>query len=149
MVNALLLQEGLAQVYTVPPNVKHVDLFRRLQQEARDAGRGLWAPVKQAQQQRIVRLEVDRQAEVVRITNVSGQTLDLSGWTLVSVTGNQRFTFPAGTTLGPGKTLSVVSGPRAQGGQDVLLWTRRNVWNNQGDPAELYASTGQLAVRVE
>ena len=33
----------LAQVMTVPPNVRHQPLFLRLQREAREAGRGLWA----------------------------------------------------------------------------------------------------------
>ncbi len=83
----------------------------------------------------------------MRITNVRAQTLDLSGWTLVSVTGNQRFTFPAGTKLAPGKTITVVSGPRAQAGPGVLVWTRRYVWNNQGDAAELWDRQGQLVAR--
>ncbi|MDP3062609.1 MAG: thermonuclease family protein [Chloroflexota bacterium] len=42
MVNAILVQEGLAQVSTYPPDVKYVDLFLSLQREARDAGRGMW-----------------------------------------------------------------------------------------------------------
>ena len=42
MVNAELLRRGLAQVMTVPPNVRHQPLFLKLQREARDAGRGLW-----------------------------------------------------------------------------------------------------------
>lgn len=42
-VNAELLRRGYAQLMTVPPNVRYVDLFRRLQTEAREAGRGLWA----------------------------------------------------------------------------------------------------------
>ncbi|MFO7769591.1 MAG: thermonuclease family protein [bacterium] len=42
-VNAELLRRGYAQLMTVPPNVKYVDLFRRLQTEAREADRGLWA----------------------------------------------------------------------------------------------------------
>lgn len=42
MFNARLLLEGYAQVMTVPPNVKYVELFRRFQSEAREAGRGLW-----------------------------------------------------------------------------------------------------------
>ena len=41
-VNAWLVGHGFAQVMTVPPNVKHKDLFLKLQQEAREAGRGLW-----------------------------------------------------------------------------------------------------------
>jgi len=41
-VNAWLVREGFAQVMTVPPNVKHQDLFLNLQREAREANRGLW-----------------------------------------------------------------------------------------------------------
>lgn len=43
MVNAELVRRGFAQVMTVPPNVRHQALFLKLQREARDAGRGLWA----------------------------------------------------------------------------------------------------------
>jgi endonuclease YncB( thermonuclease family) len=42
-VNAWLVEHGYAQVMTVPPNVRHQDLFLRCQQAAREAGRGLWA----------------------------------------------------------------------------------------------------------
>jgi micrococcal nuclease len=48
MVNAELVRRGVAQVMTVPPNVRYQALFVRLQREAREAGRGLWrdpAPV--------------------------------------------------------------------------------------------------------
>jgi len=45
MVNAELVRLGYAQVMTVPPNVKHQELFVKLQREARDAGRGLWRGV--------------------------------------------------------------------------------------------------------
>jgi micrococcal nuclease len=41
-VNAWLVEHGFAQVMTVPPNVKHQDLFLTLQREVREAGRGLW-----------------------------------------------------------------------------------------------------------
>ncbi len=41
-VNAWLVENGYAQVMTVPPNVKYQELFLRLQREAREAGRGLW-----------------------------------------------------------------------------------------------------------
>jgi len=42
MLNAELLKEGYAQVYTFPPNVKYVDMFLDLQREARENERGLW-----------------------------------------------------------------------------------------------------------
>lgn len=43
MFNAILLVEGHAQVSTYPPNVRYVELFRVLQVEARQQGKGLWA----------------------------------------------------------------------------------------------------------
>jgi micrococcal nuclease len=43
MVNAELVRLGYAQVMTVPPNVRHAELFRKLAAEARDNHRGLWA----------------------------------------------------------------------------------------------------------
>jgi micrococcal nuclease len=44
MVNATLVREGYAVASTYPPDVKHQELFRSLQEEARDAGLGLWGP---------------------------------------------------------------------------------------------------------
>ncbi len=41
-VNAWLVKWGYAQVMTVLPNVKHQDLFLKLQREAREASRGVW-----------------------------------------------------------------------------------------------------------
>lgn len=43
MVNAALVRLGYAQVMTVPPNVRYAELLLKLQREAREAGRGLWA----------------------------------------------------------------------------------------------------------
>ncbi len=40
--NAWLVEHGFAQVMTVPPNVKHQELFLKLQREAREEKRGLW-----------------------------------------------------------------------------------------------------------
>jgi micrococcal nuclease len=43
MVNAELVRRGYAQVMTVPPNVRYQALFVKLQREAREQKRGLWA----------------------------------------------------------------------------------------------------------
>ena len=87
---------------------------------------------------------VDRVAEVVVITNSGEEEVDLSGWVLVSVKGDQRYTFPAGTHLAGRSELTVVSGEGAQPGENQLLWSTQNIWNNQYDPAELYDAAGQL-----
>lgn len=44
MVNARLVLNGYAHAYTYPPNVRHADLFVRLQRGARADEVGLWAP---------------------------------------------------------------------------------------------------------
>jgi micrococcal nuclease len=44
MVNAELVRLGYAAPMTVPPNVRHAELFRKLAAEAREQHRGLWAP---------------------------------------------------------------------------------------------------------
>lgn len=41
-VNAKIIEEGYASLMTIPPNVKHADLFLQLYQEARRERRGLW-----------------------------------------------------------------------------------------------------------
>ena len=40
--NAMLVRQGYATPYTVPPNVEHAERYVRLAREARRAGRGLW-----------------------------------------------------------------------------------------------------------
>jgi micrococcal nuclease len=42
MFNAIIVAEGYAQLLTIPPNVRYVDMLRVLQTEAREKGRGLW-----------------------------------------------------------------------------------------------------------
>jgi micrococcal nuclease len=45
--NAHLVEQGYAILMTIPPNVRHANLFVRLQEEARESGRGLWGvPIK-------------------------------------------------------------------------------------------------------
>ncbi|MEE8638045.1 MAG: thermonuclease family protein [Candidatus Margulisiibacteriota bacterium] len=41
-VNAWLVENGYAQIMTIPPNVKYKDLFLKLRKEAREEGRGMW-----------------------------------------------------------------------------------------------------------
>jgi micrococcal nuclease len=41
-VNAELVKRGYARTLTIPPNTEHAELFARLEDEASDAGKGLW-----------------------------------------------------------------------------------------------------------
>jgi len=42
MVGAELVRLGYAQVMTIPPNVRHQELFGKLERQARETERGLW-----------------------------------------------------------------------------------------------------------
>lgn len=42
-VNLAMVADGYASALTIPPNVRHEAAFVAAQQEARDAGRGLWS----------------------------------------------------------------------------------------------------------
>jgi len=41
-VNAQMVKAGYASLLSIPPNVKHADLFREMYREARENNRGLW-----------------------------------------------------------------------------------------------------------
>ena len=100
------------------------------------------------QSQANVSLRVNLRAETADITNNGDTELDLTGWTLVSVTGGQRFTFPS-MTLAAKATVTVTSGSNARHDPPrYIRWTRRNVWNNDGDPGELYDAEGRRVART-
>ena len=83
---------------------------------------------------------VNKVSEIVTITNTGTVDVDMTGWVLVSVKGDQRYTFPA-YTLKAGMSVTVASG----GASGDLIWTSANIWNNSDyDPAELYDSQGVL-----
>ncbi len=88
---------------------------------------------------------VDKHDEEVTIKNVSSSTINLQGYILVSVKGNQTFTFPS-YELKPNGTVTVYG----KGGTGELQGWAGNVWNNSSsDPAELYDNNGNLLDRVE
>jgi micrococcal nuclease len=42
MLNEEIVKAGYRQVYTIPPNVKYIERFRKAEWEARENKRGLW-----------------------------------------------------------------------------------------------------------
>lgn len=87
---------------------------------------------------------LDKKAEYVSIKNVSDKDIDLTGWYILSVTGEQKYKFPDGYIIKAGAEIKVVS-YQATGD---LVWTTGNMWNNsKSDPAELYNAKGILQSR--
>ncbi len=140
MVNALLLEAGLAQLYTEPPNVRYADILVDAQRGARECCRGMWSTLEGCRLSGFgdITIAVDPDLEKASIINATPCPVDISGWTLISVVGDQRFVFPAGTILHPGGTLLVVSGRTVcPATSPCIKWTNQYIWNNDGDSAEL------------
>jgi len=80
--------------------------------------------------------------KVTEIVSLTGSG-DLTGWTLVSVTGNQVFPFPDGYTANG--SFTVHSGtPEFANSQSQLWWRTANTWNNDSnDDAALFNCLGQ------
>lgn len=81
--------------------------------------------------------------EVVGIKNNGNEAVSLKDWQLISIEGNQVFNFP-NVTLQPGKTIYVTSGSNAREGQNYLKWTKKQIWLNDGDAAQLRNAKGEL-----
>ena len=74
---------------------------------------------------------IDKRAEVVRLQNVSGAPVDLGGWRMCSLTGNQEHS-PLGGVLNPGET-------RDFGHSGDQIWN-----NSSRDDGALYDAEGRL-----
>ncbi|TQR26746.1 MBL fold metallo-hydrolase [Lysinibacillus sphaericus] len=86
--------------------------------------------------------------EVVGIKNNGNEAVSLKDWQLISVEGYQVFNFP-NVTLQPGKTIYVTSGSNAQEGQNYLKWTKKQIWLNDGDAAQLRNAKGELVSELD
>ncbi|SHH23841.1 lamin tail domain-containing protein [Clostridium grantii] len=76
----------------------------------------------------IVISDIDKVGEIVTIKNTSGVDVNLEGWTLVSVTGDQRYTF-GDFVIKAGASITIASG-KSEGD---IKWCAANIWNNSGD----------------
>jgi len=81
--------------------------------------------------------------EIVGIKNNSNEAVSLKDWQLISIEGNQVFNFP-NVTLQPGKTIYVTSGSNARDAQNYLKWTKKQIWLNDGDAAQLRNAKGAI-----
>lgn len=81
--------------------------------------------------------DIDKEAEIVSLKNISGTAIDLTGWHMCSINGHQEHTGLSGM-LGPGQVRSFRhAGPGS-------------IWHDtQRDDAALYDPAGQLVAYDE
>ena len=90
----------------------------------------------------------DVQEEIVGLTNAGNKAVNLKDWKLVSIEGNQVYTFP-NINLSAGKTIYITSGQHAKEGQGYIKWNKGQMWRNEGDPARLVNEKGEIVSEVE
>jgi hypothetical protein len=82
---------------------------------------------------------VDLKSEEVDITNGGTNIINLDGYTLISVKGDQKYTFSS-YKLAHGQTVTVYG----KDGSGDLFWTNSYIWNNDGDLAQILDANGKL-----
>jgi endonuclease YncB( thermonuclease family) len=155
ILNELLLEEGLAKVLIVEPNVKMENVYKQLEQLAKQNKRGIWKDAANTSNSDIriektltagIRIEVNKAAELVTITNTTDEPIVMNGWKLVSVRGNQ--TYPFGKYVLEARSQVIISSAddaETTKNKNRLDWGAVNIWNNQeSDPAELYNNSNEL-----
>ncbi|MCT4510001.1 MAG: lamin tail domain-containing protein [Tepidibacter sp.] len=92
--------------------------------------------------------DLDKKVEYIIITNSGSKSVDLTGWKILSVIGNQSFTFPKFTL---NSNSSVKVGDSAKNSDVKFHWLDgKGTWHNRkSDPAELYNTKGELVDRFD
>ena len=81
--------------------------------------------------------------EYIQVKNTGKTTLTLTGY-VIRDNGPQKYTFPKGFKIAPGKTVTIRSGT-GKNTSTTLYWGKASfIWNNTGDTARLYSSKGTL-----
>lgn len=149
MANLELLHLGFGNTFTIQPNVRYETEFRAAEQQAREAGRGLWATSTATL--KIVELQADApgsdrdnpNGEWLEIANQGNEAVNLDRYSIKDE-ANHIYTFGA-FTLKPGATVRLHSG-QGRDTASALYWglAGDSVWNNDSDTAFLRDAAGAL-----
>lgn len=153
MVNAKLIEAGLAHAFFIPPDRKHNTLLLKLQADAMERKLGIWSKRGRMSVLKITNVSPPRsdKGELIqpysRIANISNIKVNLAEYTLSSETG-PSYKFPA-IELEPGYTVLVVSGNGINNlnskGQLIVYWNDQPAkWNEEEDTAYLTAPDGTI-----
>lgn len=90
-------------------------------------------------------IDLDKVAEYIIIKNFGSSAVDMTGWWIMSIRGEQKFYFPAGYTLNASQECKI-AGYGAAGTGDFVWEDGRGVWNNSSDDdGALYDNTSTQA----
>lgn len=151
--NAIGLQNGHA----------YERAFKALEATAFQSGRGMWGTFVCGDAEgtsadrpviRVSEIQFDPpgpdddnlENEWVTITNEGYGRVSLSGWVLRDESSRNRLTFPSGTVLAPGDTVTVITGC-AGGTVSAIHWCNDGaVWSNGGDTVIVSDTLGNAVI---
>jgi len=151
MVNARLVQEGLAHAFFIGPSRKHNAMLLQTQEKAKQRKAGIWSSWGDKKNIKITSVHpadptnLDAHAPYVRIANLSNKETRLAGYMLSSESG-RRYVFPD-VVVDPGYTV-IISGKQGVDGNDgdrqtIVHWPGM-VWDDREDTAYLMNPTGTV-----
>lgn len=150
LVQAELVKQGWAIVTRTQPLPRYRELLQKYQEEARVAGRGIWAKGEHRGILVVVEAHPRESArgnpndEYVVFKNIGPTPLVLTGWS-ISDEANQSYLVPQ-FTLSPGKTFTLYTGS-GKNTNEALYWGRRKtVWNKGGDTVIVKDSMGYIVI---
>lgn len=163
-VNLELARRGLAVIETIAPNVAHSDEIKAAQDDAKKNCRGLWEGLCGKTGESglgsgsscvyISQINADppgndtnkKNEEWVEIKNSCSDSVQLSSYLIKDSSASNTYTFNA-FSLGSNGVVKIHSGCGQDSSTD-LYWKcpegRYAIWNNSGDHAYLYNSSGVL-----
>lgn len=148
--NYQLIQTGHARVYD--SEFSQSERFYAAESDAQSDRKGLWH-CRDGSGDGIAITQIHADAagndnhnlndEYVVLENTGQESLDVSGWT-VSDTDEETYTFPDGTGLGPGESLTLHTGSGSNTESDHYWGKGRAIWSNDGETATVKDDTGSL-----
>ena len=143
LLNAELIEHGLAVVYRGDDLMYFLPQFEDLEREARSRELGVWKG-KAAAGVIIVDIRNQSRDEHVLLRNDGSDPVDVSGWWICD-DDDDRVAIPAEVVLAPGDTLAVGSGAGCvDTHHPCLRVSKKNIWGNPGDVACLKDRSGAL-----
>ncbi len=151
----VLLEQGLAHMFIIPPDESNHDRLRAAQAKARKARRGIWSTQAYQGVLHITSFHAnargdDRQnvnGEYARVCNVSGRPVDVDGFRVMDLSGRSWLLPPL--LLPPGHTVKIHSGqgthqtdPKHQ--LEIYLGSDQPIWNNTRDRIKIYDRHGEM-----
>ncbi len=150
LVNEELVRLGWAHVRR-PVAAKYRDRFSAAQEEARKAGRGIWASASNVFLS-VVKVNAKTGAsggaaltnEFIVLQNRGTNILEMTGWSVIDE-GNHRYLFP-NYVLAPGASVTLRTGVGKNTASDLYWGNRSGIWNDTGDSIFIKNTEGRLVL---